>query len=58
MGASFADWVGKPVKVGGLGWGDGRVALGLTIIIACFVTYLAITRRDVQRYLPETPRPS
>jgi uncharacterized membrane-anchored protein len=47
LGASFADWVGKPVSVGGLGWGDGRVSLGLTLIIACCVAFLAITRKDV-----------
>ncbi|HUK72959.1 MAG TPA: hypothetical protein VLW50_30090 [Streptosporangiaceae bacterium] len=47
LGASFADWLGKPTSVGGLGWGDGRVSLGLTIIIACLVAYLAITRTDV-----------
>jgi len=48
LGASFADWVGKPTSVSGLGWGDGRVALVLTIAIACLVAFLAITRRDVQ----------
>lgn len=54
LGASFADWVGKPAYVGGLGWGDGRIALLLTLIIAGLVTYLAITRRDVQRQ-PDAP---
>ncbi|HVC22011.1 MAG TPA: hypothetical protein VNH82_01045 [Candidatus Dormibacteraeota bacterium] len=54
LGASFADWVGKPEYVGGLGWGDGRLALLLTLIIACLVAYLAITRRDVQRQ-PQAP---
>jgi uncharacterized membrane-anchored protein len=49
LGASFADWMGKPQSVGGLGLGDGPVALVLTIIIFCFVAYLAITRRDVQK---------
>ncbi len=49
LGASFADWVGKPASVSGLGWGDGRVALVLTVVIFCLVAYLAITRRDVQR---------
>ena len=49
LGASFADWLGKPKSVGGLGWGDGRVSLGLTVIIVCFVAYLGITRRDVQQ---------
>ena len=48
LGASFADWMSKPKSVGGLGWGDGPVALALTIIIFCLVAYLAITRRDVQ----------
>jgi uncharacterized membrane-anchored protein len=48
LGASFADWVGKPVSVGGLGWGDGRVSLILTIMIAVLVAFLAITRADVQ----------
>ncbi len=49
FGASFADWMGKPQHVGGLGWGDGTVALALTIVIFCLVAYLAITRADVQR---------
>jgi uncharacterized membrane-anchored protein len=48
VGASFADWVGKPKAVSGLGWGDGRVSLVLTVVIACLVAYLAVTRRDVQ----------
>jgi uncharacterized membrane-anchored protein len=48
FGASFADWMGKSQRVGGLGWGDGAVALALTAIIFCLVAYLAITRRDVQ----------
>lgn len=48
LGASFADWMGKPQSVGGLGWGDGTVALALGGIIFCLVAYLAITRRDVQ----------
>ena len=48
LGASFADWMGKPKIVGGLGWGDGNVALVLTIVIFCFVAFLAITRADVQ----------
>jgi uncharacterized membrane-anchored protein len=48
LGASFADWMGKPKSAGGLGLGDGAVALTLTIVIFCLVAYLAITRRDVQ----------
>ena len=49
LGASLADWMSKPKSVGGLGWGDGTVALALTILIFCLVAFLAITRRDVQR---------
>lgn len=48
FGASFADWMGKSKDVGGLGLGDGTVALALGILIFCLVAYLAITRRDVQ----------
>jgi uncharacterized membrane-anchored protein len=47
LGASFADWVGKPQSAGGLGVGDGRVSLTLTVIIAVFVAFLAVTRKDV-----------
>ncbi len=49
LGASFADWMGKSASIGGLGWGDGTVALGLTVLIICFVAYLSITRVDVER---------
>jgi len=53
LGASFADWLGKPRSAGGLGLGDGPVALALTIAIFCLVAFLAITRRDVQRARPD-----
>jgi len=48
LGASFADWMGKPSSAGGLGWGSGTVALILTALIVCLVGYLTVTRRDVQ----------
>jgi uncharacterized membrane-anchored protein len=57
FGASFADWMGKPKDVGGLGWGDGTVALALGLAIFCLVAYLAITRRDVQS-VARVPRAS
>ena len=53
LGASFADWMGKPKSAGGLGLGDGPVALALTIVIFCIVAFLAITRRDVQHARPD-----
>jgi uncharacterized membrane-anchored protein len=49
LGASFADWLGKPTTAGGLGLGDGPVTLALTLAIVGFVTYLTITRRDIQQ---------
>jgi len=48
LGASFADWMGKPTSVGGLGWGDGVVSLGLGILIVGVVSYLSITHKDVE----------
>lgn len=59
FGASFADWMGKPQSVGGLGWGDGTVALALTVMIFCLVAFLALTRRDVQstRHEPHSRQP-
>ena len=55
LGASFADWLGKPADLGGLGLGNGAVSLVLTGAIACLVAYLAVTRADVQS--AETLRP-
>lgn len=48
LGASFADWFGKPI-LGGLGMGDGPVSAVLTLLIVVVVGYLAITRTDVDR---------
>lgn len=49
LGASFADWFGKPKSITGLGYGDGIVAAILTILIVAFVGYLSVSRKDVQR---------
>jgi len=48
LGASLADWLGKPQAVGGLGIGSGIVALALTALILALVVYLSISRADVQ----------
>lgn len=45
LGASFADWMGKPY-LGGIGLGDAKVALVLTILIIAFVGYVTITHKD------------
>jgi uncharacterized membrane-anchored protein len=49
VGASFADWLGKPVHVSGLGLGAGPVALALGLLIVAAVVYLAITHADDPR---------
>jgi uncharacterized membrane-anchored protein len=48
LGASVADYFGKPVSHGGRGWGDGPVTLLLGLAIAVLVVYLAVTKADVQ----------
>ncbi|MGH2494535.1 MAG: COG4705 family protein, partial [Ktedonobacteraceae bacterium] len=47
LGASFADWFGKPI-LGGLGLGDTWVSLVLTILIVIFVGYVTVTHKDVK----------
>ena len=50
LGASFADWLGKPHRIGGgLDYGDGVVSLVALAVIAVLVGYVAVTRTDVQR---------
>jgi uncharacterized membrane-anchored protein len=46
LGASFADWFGKPI-LGGLNLGDGPVSFVLTVLILIVVGYLAISRKDI-----------
>jgi uncharacterized membrane-anchored protein len=48
LGASFADWTSKPPAISGLGWGDGHVAIYLTILIVVCVAYLAKSRVDIK----------
>lgn len=47
LGASFADWLGKP-SLGGLGFGDGKVSAVLTILIIISVGYMAVTHKDIK----------
>jgi uncharacterized membrane-anchored protein len=49
LGASFADWLGKPRSfAGGLGLGDGAVSGVALLLIAALVGYVAGTRHGVQ----------
>ncbi|MGH2926908.1 MAG: COG4705 family protein [Solirubrobacteraceae bacterium] len=63
LGASFADYMGKPIIVGGRGWGDGPVAVALALAMLAVVVYLGVTRIDLQRLsarpqpLGDVPRP-
>ncbi len=47
LGASIADWLGKPPSLSGLGWGDGLVSilLGL-IIVACVLQMTVVFQRQ------------
>ena len=47
LGASYADWMGVPHSRGGLGWGRGPVALGLSVLIVGLVAYMAMKGREV-----------
>jgi uncharacterized membrane-anchored protein len=46
VGASFADWLGKPVHLGGRGLGAGPIAPVLGLLIVAAVSYLAVTHAD------------
>jgi uncharacterized membrane-anchored protein len=47
LGASFADGFSKPTN-GGLSLGDGLVSLIGLIVFVALVTYITVTKRDVQ----------
>ena len=48
LGASFADWFGKPRSISGLGLGTGLISLILAAVIIGFVGYLSVTHVDVR----------
>ncbi len=56
LGASYADWLGKPASNAGhgLGYGDGVVAAVATVAIVALVAYITVTRCDIQ---PELEAP-
>ena len=49
FGASYAYCLGVPQSLGGLNYGRGMVAVGLTIAIIAWVGYLWVTKVDVER---------
>lgn len=52
FGASFADWLGKDRRLGGLALGDGTVAAILTVLIVVVVWFVTSTGRDVRVEAP------
>ena len=48
LGASVADWLGKPKLSGGLGIGDATVSVTLVAVIVVLVAVLSLTKLDVQ----------
>jgi uncharacterized membrane-anchored protein len=61
LGASVADYLGKPQAVSGLGLGEGATALVATLAVAACVAFLAVTRHGIQRparRAEPAPRPS
>jgi uncharacterized membrane-anchored protein len=46
LGASFADWLGRPASAGGKGSGTGLVSLALAVVIAILVGYLTVTGKN------------
>ncbi|MBC3841457.1 hypothetical protein GXW82_17635 [Streptacidiphilus sp. 4-A2] len=49
LGASFADYLGKPHSLGGLDYGDGTVALAASVVIVALVGWAMATGHGVQR---------
>jgi uncharacterized membrane-anchored protein len=48
IGASFADYFGRPHSLSGIGFGSGKTAVIVAILVAALVGYLSVTRRDIQ----------
>jgi uncharacterized membrane-anchored protein len=57
LGASFADWFGKPHGSTGLGLGDGVVSAIALVVFVALVAYVAVTKRDIQPSRGIRPHP-
>jgi uncharacterized membrane-anchored protein len=58
LGASVADWLGKPHSRTGVGLGDGTVTIAAAIAIVLLVAYVARRRNDIQPDLQSDVRPA
>jgi uncharacterized membrane-anchored protein len=48
LGASFADYVSKPHRISGIGFGDGPTSAVSALMIVLLVGYVTSTRKDIQ----------
>ncbi len=55
LGASIADWLGKPRGVSGLDLGDGPVSFVLAALIIALVAYLTVTQKDMPSGAAQRP---
>jgi uncharacterized membrane-anchored protein len=51
LGASFADYISKPRSLSGINFGDGPTSIVFAIAVFVLVSYLAVTRPDIQQPL-------
>jgi len=51
LGASFADYISKPHNLSGINFGDGPTAIVFAVSVFILVSYLALTRPDIQQPL-------
>jgi len=58
LGASIADYLSKPQSLSGAGFGDGRIAVIMTIAVAIGVCYLTVTKTDIQQPAMQTRSPA
>ena len=56
LGASFADWFGKPSSQTGIGLGDGVVSGLALVVFAALVAWVAVRKNDIQRTESAEPR--
>jgi uncharacterized membrane-anchored protein len=49
LGASVADYLSKPHELSGANYGDGLIAVVMTIPIVLLVAYLTVRRTDIQQ---------
>jgi uncharacterized membrane-anchored protein len=56
LGASYADWMGVPQSLGGLGFGRGTVSIALAIAFVVYVALLTLTRADVEGHAGAAPQ--